>query len=354
MILNRRELLNALEDVKQAGKTAIPILEGVAVTTEDNNLILETSNLEMHIRRRIPLESTESIKTVIPFKPFAEIVKKIPADTIDIKPEESMVVISAGTSKHRINTMDINEFPLFPEIESEPFSIDADVLGGLIKRTTHACSKNDVRPFLTGVFLHTTDNRMIAVATDSFRLAASSVEMACPQIGVILPTASLNKIAQLNGTIECQITENQALFRNENTTVTTRLIEGQFPNYERIIPTEHKTSIFISRNAFIGAVERASILSDDKQDGGVVLELDKEFTVTSESTTGKAKEVVAFSGDALPFTIRCKHRFLLEALKAVDDEGVVFHFSDSLAPMVVEPDGSNEWLQLIMPINMNQ
>ena len=95
MILNRRELLNALEDVKQAGKTAIPILEGVAVTTEDNNLILETSNLEMHIRRRIPLESTESIKTVIPFKPFAEIVKKIPADTIDIKAEESMVVISS-------------------------------------------------------------------------------------------------------------------------------------------------------------------------------------------------------------------------------------------------------------------
>ncbi|WP_100489490.1 DNA polymerase III subunit beta [Sporolactobacillus pectinivorans] len=353
-------------------KTTIPILTGIKLTAGADGLTLTGSNSDISIKSYIPsIEDDKENVTVdtagsiiLPSRLFSELVRKLPDDNIFIEVDTRLIAkITSGRSEFTLNGLDPDEYPNLPVInEKDVFSIKKDLLKDVVRQTVYAVSLSETRPVLTGVKWTLQGGELECVATDSHRLAQRSVPVENGNTGetreMVIPGTSLNELSKIlddddDKMVDIVMTSNQILFKSSNVQFYSRLLDGNYPDTSRLIPSESKTEMTLSTRDLYHAIERASLLAKEERNNVVKLRAEgDEVEISSQSLElGRVFEMLhaeKFEGDALRISFSAK--FMMDALGKIDAENVKIYFIGPMRPIIIRPVGDDDILMLILPI----
>ena len=373
--INKTLFLQALNTTKRAisSKNAIPILSTIKIDVTPEGIALSGSNGQISIENFISIKdenagllvtSPGSILLEATF--FINVVSSLPDVTLDFKEiEQKQVLLTSGKSEITLKGKDADQYPRIQEIAaSNPLVLETKLLKQLINETAFAASVQESRPILTGVHFVLSDNKELkTVATDSHRMSQKviTLEKNGDNFDVVIPSRSLREFTSVFSddieTVEVFFANNQILFRSEHISFYTRLLEGNYPDTDRLIPTEFNTEATFNVANLRFAMERARLLSNATQNGTVKLEF-KNGVVSSHvhsPEVGRVNEEIdtsAVSGEDL--SISFNPTYLIEALKAIDSEQVVIRFISSVRPFTLVPEGNEPgFIQLITPVRTN-
>lgn len=369
--VNRNLFVDNLNNVMHAisSRAMIPILSGIKLNLTEDELLLTGSDSDISIEIRIPVsedltvESTGAI--VLPARFFSEIIRRLPGKEFSLEVKESFQTqIISENSEFTINGLDANNYPRLPEIPDESsFIISGKTFREIINETQFAVATQESRLVLTGVHFDFGPERIHAVATDSHRLSSRALTLENgPQAktDLIIPGKSLLELARIIGETDPEIKvcpgENQVLFEIGNILFYSRLLEGSYPDTERLIPSESTTSVEFDLAELSSALDRASLLTHAGRNNVVDLTLDTEnqtAKLSGESAEiGNVEEDVAFKKlEGKNLKISFNPDYLRDALRASVTDSVVMEFTQPLRPFTVNPDKDDiDFVQLITPV----
>lgn len=372
-IIQRDRLVQSVQDVMKAvtSRTTIPILTGIKIVASEEGVTLTGSDSDISIESFIPKEDdgNEIVEIrqpgaiVLQARFFSEIVKKLPTDSVEIHVENHLqTVIRSGKSEFNLNGLDAEEYPHLPQIEEENvFKIPTDLLKAMIRQTVFAVSTSETRPILTGVNWRMENGTLTCIATDSHRLALRKAQIetnASENYNVVIPGKSLSELSKIlddnNDLIDIVITENQVLFKAEHLLFFSRLLEGNYPDTSRLIPTDSKTDVVVNTKEFLQAIDRASLLAKEGRNNVVKLStIEGGFVEISSNTPeiGKVVEEVqskSVEGEELKISFSAK--FMMDALKALEGTEIAISFTGAMRPFIIKPLNDDSILQLILPV----
>ena len=372
-IIQRDHLVQSVQDVMKAitSRTTIPILTGIKIVASEEGVTLTGSDSDISIESFIPKE--EDDKEIIEIKQpgsivlqarfFSEMVKKLPSDFVEIEVQNHLqTVIRSGNSEFDLIGLDAEEYPHLPQIEEENvFKIPTDLLKAMIRQTSFAVSTSETRPILTGVNWKVENNELYCIATDSHRLAQrkAKVEMETPaNYNVVIPGKSLNELSKIladnSESIEIVITENQILFKAKHLLFFSRLLEGNYPDTSRLIPSESKTDIVLHTKEFLHAIDRASLLAREGKNNVVKLITLQDQLIEISSNTPEVGKVVeemkGISMDGEELKISFSAKYMMDALRAIEGNEIKITFTGAMRPFVIYPINDDSTLQLILPV----
>jgi DNA polymerase III subunit beta len=372
-IIQRDHLVQSVQDVMKAitSRTTIPILTGIKIVASEEGVTLTGSDSDISIESFIPKE--EDDKEIIEIKQpgsivlqarfFSDMVKKLPSDFVEIEVQNHLqTVIRSGNSEFDLIGLDAEEYPHLPQIEEENvFKIPTDLLKAMIRQTSFAVSTSETRPVLTGVNWKVENNELYCIATDSHRLAQrkAKIEMETPtNYNVVIPGKSLNELSKIladnSESIEIVITENQILFKAKHLLFFSRLLEGNYPDTSRLIPSESKTDIVLHTKEFLHAIDRASLLAREGKNNVVKLMTLQDQLIEISSNTPEVGKVVeemkGISVDGEELKISFSAKYMMDALRAIEGNEIKITFTGAMRPFVLYPINDDSTLQLILPV----
>ena len=373
--INKNLFLQALNTTKRAisHKNAIPILSTVKIDVSNEGITLIGSNGQISIENFISIKnenagllinSLGSILLEANF--FINVVSSMPDVTLDFKEiEQKQVVLTSGKSEITLKGKDADQYPRIQEVPTtNPLLLETKLLKNLINETAFAASLQESRPILTGVHFVLTDHKHLkTVATDSHRLSQKKItlEKNGDNFDVVIPSRSLREFTAVFSdeieTVEVFFANHQILFRSENISFYTRLLEGNYPDTDRLIPTDFSTVVTFEISSLRATMERSRLLSNATQNGTVKLEITGGVVSAHVNSpeVGRVNEeidVENVSGEDL--TISFNPTYLIEALKAVDSEKVTISFISAVRPFTLIPSEKEEdFIQLITPVRTN-
>lgn len=368
MICDKDKILKAINSVTKAvaSKTTMPILEGILIQTNDNNVKLTTYDLEIGIEYIIEANVEEQGATVVNAIMFSEIIRKLPDTEIKIYiNEQNLLVIECEGSLYKLATMNPNEFPELPQISIEnSIELEQNALKEMIRKTLFAVSNEENRPIFTGCLFEVLDNKLNLVAVDGFRLAwkGKYLPNKTNNFSAVIPGRTLNEINKILldsfDPIKIGIAKNQALFEMENCKIVTRLLDGEFLNYSSVIPEMWETRIRVNKNNIQNCFERISLISsssiekEKKYPVKVTIEIGKVI-ISCTNQTGDAKEEMYVSTEGKNLEAGFNPKYFLDAFRAIDDEEVFIDFGTSVSPCIIRPvDSAGDYIYMILPIRM--
>lgn len=369
----RDRLLDGLNDVMKAisQKVAIPILTGVKIEVNEKGLTMTGSDSDITICTFIPAEDngeqvikvTEKGSIVLQAKVFSEIARKLPTNEVTIEVVNGLQThIQSGKSEFHLIGSDADEYPVLPDVKDDYlFSLPSDLMKSIIRETVFAVSQHETRPILTGVHWEAKDGGLSCVATDSHRLARRLTvpeEMPDLPFSIVIPGKSLqelNKILPDNSeAVDIVIADQQVLFKTKNFLFYSRLLEGNYPDTSRLIPSEYKTSITLNGRNLLQAIDRASLLAREERNNIVRFSADESKVIEISSNSpevGKVEELLEaseLSGEELKISFSAK--YMMDALKAIDGQDVSIHFTGAMRPFILKSVDDDTILQLILPV----
>jgi DNA polymerase III subunit beta len=370
-IINNECFNKAISDVSKAVslKTPFPILSGIKIIANNNGLILVGSNSDIVIEKVIPLtidgvqilEVYNTGSVVISAKYLSEIVKKLP-DKIHFKVnEKQLVTIQSDEIITNLHGFNSEEYPRLPQIdEAKYIRISSIELIEIIKQTAFAASKSESRPVLTGVNMSFKENHLSCVATNSHRLALRELAIESNVNGSFnVPSTSLNELTKLinnePGVIHIFVTDSYMVFKSNNTSLFSRLIEGNYPNISGLLPTNSKTIITLDTQQLLKGIDRACLFSSEWKNNNVHLDIKDGTKIKISSTSseiGKIEEtqnINAIDGET-DLSISLDGSFLIDALKVIKEEEIRLSFGGSMRPVLIEPIDNSSYLHLISPV----
>ena len=366
-ICEREKLLKAINSVVKgvASKTTMPILEGILIQTNDNEIKLTTYDLEIGIEYIIESTVEEQGNTVVNALMFSEIIRKLPDTEISITlNENNLLVIECEGSLYKLATMNPEEFPELPKINIEnSIELDQKMLKSMVRKTIFAVSMEENRPVFTGCLFEIVNNKINVVAVDGFRLAWSSsfLEKQSNDFKAVIPGKTLNEVNKIVTDsfepIKIGVSKNQALFQMENCKIVTRLLDGEFLNYSSVIPKNWETRIRVNRRDLQECFERISLISasiaekEKKYPVKTKIEVGK-ITISCTNQTGDAKEELYLETQGKELEAGFNPKYFLDALKVIDDEEIFIDFGTSVSPSVIRPIENEDYTYMILPIRM--
>ena len=373
--INKNLFLQALNTTKRAisHKNAIPILSTVKIDVTSEGITLIGSNGQISIENFISIKNenaglliTSSGSILLEATFFINVVSSLPDITFDFKEiEQKQIVLTSGKSEITLKGKDADQYPCIQEISvSTPLVLETSVLKKIINETAFAASIQESRPILTGVDFVLTENKNVkTVATDSHRMSQKKIilEENGDNFDVVIPSRSLREFSAVFTddieTVEIYFTNNQLLFRSENISFYTRLLEGNYPDTDRLIPTEFTSVITFDKNNLRYAMERARLLSNATQNGTVKLEIINGVVsahVNSPEVGRVNEEIDTESISGQDLTISFNPTYLIDSLKAIDSEKVTISFISAVRPFTLLPsDDTENFIQLITPVRTN-
>lgn len=373
--INKSFFLHALGATKRAisSKNAIPILSTIKIEVSKTAITLTGSNGQISIENTIPISnqdagllisSTGSILLEATF--FINIVSSLPDVFLEFEElDHHQVLLTSGKSEITLKGKDTDLYPKLQEMTTEnPLVLETKLLKSIIAETTFAASLQESRPILTGVhFVLSNEQEFKAVATDSHRMSQRKItlENQSKDFDVVIPSKSLREFSSVFTDdikkVEVFFSDSQMLFRSEHISFYTRLLEGNYPDTDRLLPTSFETEVVFNTQNLRSAMERAHLISNATQNGTVKLEI-TENTVSAHVNSpevGKVNEeldTITHSGNKL--TISFNPTYLIESLKALKSETVVIRFISPVRPFTLTPgDDSENFIQLITPVRTN-
>ncbi|MBM7867737.1 DNA polymerase III subunit beta [Heliobacterium gestii] len=363
---SRAELLEAVNAVSRAvsSKATTPVLSGIYMEAHDETLRLVATDTELGIEYTIPVRTIRTGSTVVNARIFNEMARRLPEGPITffVNDDNPALKVRYHGSELTLNTMNPQEFPLLPAIlDGDRLTVNQGQFKEMTRLVAFAASTDESRPWFTGVLWDIQPEEIRWVATDTHRLAllsGTAVEMNVNQPRqVILHGKTLSDVARLlpdeEGPLQITLTRSQALLETDRLRVILRIIEGQYPKYQQVIPREHKTRLTIPVKSLAEAVDRASLASIGKE-GSNIIKLSAEgnlLTIRSNSPeVGHIYEEVFVDINGDPIPIAFNFRYLQDVLKVIDTEQVRLDLSGTLAPGLIKPLGDERYLYLIVPV----
>jgi DNA polymerase III subunit beta len=355
------ELVSALGVVSRAvsTRTSVQILSGILVEAQGSELRLAATDMELSLRATAAAQIEGDGAIVLPGKTFADIARLLPAGDVLIehRPAESVVHVTAGSASYTLHTYNPEDFPRLQELEGvQTFIVDRESLLETIHRVARAASRDESRPVLTGILVSFTGGKLVMAATDSYRLAVKETELngTVPELEAIVPSRALQELARIAGTgdtVEVGVHENQVVFATDGVWLTTRRIDGQFPNYRQLLPEQFEHELTLPRLELLEVVRRASVMIQR----ATPLQLrfaEGELTVIARThDVGESQESmpVAFTGETLEIGFNAD--FLRDGLESMDGDDVRVKLISPLRPAVIQGEG-DDFTYLVMPIRL--
>ena len=357
--------LNLLQGIVEK-KSTIPILSNVLIeTVNDSTISLVATDLDVSLQTECAAESGRPGSIVLQARKLFEIVRNLPDAEINFAKEENdWVKIVCASSEFRIVGQSKEHFPSTPKAEKAGVTIPAAVLHGLINRTVFAITQEESRYALNGALLSFGEGRLQMVATDGHRLALAAASLdqvvdGADPLKVIIPKKALIELARLTAgaeeDLELSRDENHLYFEIQNRHLTSRMLAGQFPNYDLVLPKNNDKSISLNVDRITQAIKRAALMADERSHGVKVDLATGKLSITSQSAdVGEAKEVIPldYTGDNL--SIGFNAQYVLDFLGVVGTDEVLFEFKDEQSPALLRPsgDGQSDYKYVVMPMRL--
>ncbi len=344
-------------------KSSMPVLEGILLSAEKGLLTLSSYNLEMGMKKEMYASCEEEGDIVINARLLADILRKLRGIDVEIESDERLVChIRSGEAVFDIMGMEANDFPEMPSLaEGENLNINGEDFCDLVKGTIFAVSQIEgTRPILTGINISVKNGVLQFVAIDGYRLAIRRKNINIENdIEFIVSGKALNEVVKLidenTENIEIKVGKRLILFKISGFSFIARLLEGEFVNYEKIIPADHSQKTTVVCDKMIDSVERVSLLINDSFSTPIRCAFSKDELIISCSTAlGRAKEKMTIDLEGNEFEMGLNSRYLLEALKACETEKIIFKFNGANAGVTITPadEATQEMLYLIMPMRL--
>ena len=361
IVCSRDELAQKLGVVARAVSTrvSVQILSGVLLRAENGRLHLAATDMELSLRSSLEAQVEGEGAVVVPGRLLVDLVRLLPADevTIEHRAEEGVVHLTCGPSSSTLHTYSAEDFPRLPDLDAVgTFTVDREALLDTISRVARSASRDESRPVLTGILVRFEGGRLVMVATDSYRMSVkeTALEGDSPELEAIIPARALSelgRIAQSGETLELGVHENQVVFAADDVWLTTRRIDGQFPNYKQLLPESFEHEVTLPRSELLDAVRRVAVMA--QRNSPLRLRFaEGELTLLAQTQdVGEARESVpvGFSGEALEIGFNAD--FLREGIESVTADEIHLRLISPLRPGLIRADGDDFWY-LIMPIRI--
>jgi DNA polymerase-3 subunit beta len=357
----RDELTRALGIVSRgvSTRTTVQILAGILLQASAGKLELAATDMELSLRTSLEAQVETDGSVVVPGRLLLELARLLPAEEVVLehKLEEAAVEIRSGSATYRLHTYNAEDFPRLPDADAaEQHEVDRETLLETVARVSRSASRDESRPVLTGVLMRFEPGKLVMAATDSYRLSVkeTEVEGAVPELEAIVPARALgelSRIAQAGEQIELGVHENQVVFSTGDALLTTRRIDGQFPNYKQLVPETFDHELSLPREELLDVVRRVAVMA--QRNSPLRLRFaDGELAVSAQTQdVGEARESlpVGFSGE--PLEIGFNAEFLRDGIESVTGDQLRMKLISPLRPAVLQGD-ADDFLYLIMPIRL--
>jgi DNA polymerase III subunit beta len=357
-----KEKLNSLVQTALRGvssRVTMPILSGLLMRAETGRLVVSSTDLEMSIRAESEAEVAESGSTVVSGRLIGDIVKTIPKGDLKIETGDRFLKLISSSGEYRIREMMPEDFPQLPAWEG---ASELKVAGGeflrAVQQTSRASSSDEKRPVLTGTLIEkaTGENVIKMVSTDSYRLSWRDISSQGSIAGwedCIIPTKTLNEVARIAGTVEDDVEmkahEKQVMFKLGDLVVSSRLIEGQFPNYRQLIPKGEKLSVKADREEFSAVIKRALVFGHNMRIG---VYSDHIGVTTETPEVGDSKEEMPAEVEGEGMEIGFNGAYLLDGVSSVETERVEIRMDDPQKPALIKDEESDKFNYILMPVRL--
>jgi DNA polymerase-3 subunit beta len=357
----RDALVRQLSAVSRALSTrsTVQILSGILLDAAEDRLSLAATDMELSLQTSLEASVDDGGRVVIPGRPLVDLARLLPDSEVSIshRPEDGAVEITCGSASYRLHTYGVEDFPRLPDPGGAAlYTIDTAVLVDTAVKVSRSASRDESRPVLTGILVRFEPGRIVMAATDSYRLSVKEtpLEGEAPELEAIVPARALSelaRIAQGGGELQLGVHENQVVFTVDGAVLTTRRIDGQFPNYSQLLPETFEHELAIPRDELLDAVRRVSIMS--QRNSPLRLRFaEGELTISAQTQDlgeGRESMPVPFSGE--PLEIGFNPEFLREGVESVDGDELRLKLISPLRPGLIQAAGDDYWY-LIMPIRL--
>ena len=353
------ELVAKLGVVSRAVSTrgTVQVLSGILLSAEGGVLSLAATDMELSLRTTLDAQVEGEGAVVIPGKLLVDLARLLPESdvTLEYRPSEGVAHVVSGTTSYRLNTYLAEDFPRLPALDAQLHSIDREALLETISRVARSASRDESRPVLTGILVRFEAGKLVMVATDSYRLSVKETELeaTAPELEAIIPARALQELSRLAGgeTIELGVHENHVVFGTGDAWLTTRRIDGQFPNYRQLLPETFEVELTIARAELGDVVRRVAVMA--QRNSPLRLRFaEGELTVSAQTQdVGEAKESLPVSYTGEEFVIGFNAEFLRDGVDSIAGDDVQVKLINPLRPAIlVDPTG--DFTYLIMPIRL--
>jgi DNA polymerase-3 subunit beta len=345
-----------------ARSSSLPVLAGIQLQLTGDTLRLTGTDLELAITIDLDVAGAEDGTVVIPARLLNDIVRSLPAGALTVEGHDDSADIAAGRSQFNLRLIPAEEFPRPAPPAAEPVTIPGKEFAQALRQVVPAASSDDSRPILTGVLLTAEGEGVRLVATDSYRLSLRDLPgTAVLATGhhVLLPSRALGELARLLGSgqatdeVALRLGERDASFEVGRARLTTRLIEGEFPNYAGLIPRSHPNRLYVSREVLVEAVRRVRLLARESTPVRLVMRSDGLDLMAVTQDVGQAHESLDARYEGNELTVAFNPDYLLDGLEATPDDEVVLHTLDGRNPAVLRGRNNDEFLYLLMPVRVS-
>lgn len=362
LTVTQENLSRALQTVSRvaSSKTSLPILGNILLRTDENRLLLAATNLEIAVTEHIGGSVKQPGSFTVPARLMSDFISSLPASNVDLELQGSTIHVSSGGYSSKINGMQADEFPALPEIEAQyECTLPAKELKRAIQQVVVVASHDDTRPVLTGVYWHTFDGGLYIAGTDGYRLAEKRLAEKADgkEVAAIIPAIALQEVVRVMTDdieqVKVLLDDNQVRFDIGDVEITSKLIDGNFPDYRQLIPSESEIMVRLPKDDFSRITKVASLFARESG-GGVTIAADSEtgkvsiHSIASQlgENTSEAEAEIKGGGK-----VTLNSRYLIEALSCLDGSPVTFAFSGKLSPCVLSVAKASDYKHIIMPLN---
>ncbi len=365
-ICHQSDLTSAINMVSKAvsSKTTLPILLGIYLETKEGQLRLIGNDLNLSIETFIDATIIEKGNVVIPARLFTELIKKLPHGEIEIDINENNVAtISCMESQYKIVGLPGNEYPELPKIDdNQSILIDKELFSNMIRQTTFAISQDESRPILTGALLEIENGQFNMVAIDGFRMAIKKAFIKTDLVNkAVVPGRTLNEINKLTsqvdskGDLKIAFDDKQVLFVMNQVKIYSRLLAGEFINYQQILPKEHQSLVKVKTDDFLTAIDRSFLMARENKNVAIKLDIkDEVIEISSNSEMGSSTEHVHIALEGQDLEIGFNPKYLIDALKIIDSEEVFLEFNNNVSPCIMKPTDNDFYTYLVLPCRISK
>lgn len=362
----KTDILNkAIQTVQKAiaSKPSTPIFSGIHIIALENSIKLEAMDLNMAISCTAEAEVIDEGEIVVSAKYFSEPVRKFNNTEITITRNdvEKVIYISSATSEFKLLMMNEDDFPKFPVFDGEKFiNIEDTKLKELIQKTIYACSNDEARPLFTGILFDVAEETITCVGTNTHRLAIKTVDQAnSEKMNIIVPSKVLAEIYRnINGDVPMDVQfallNNQLMVVMDNIVIVSRLIEGKFPDYKRVIPANFSVKAKINIKEMANAVDRVSLFSSDGEFSIIKFNINgNKMTLSSSNpVSGTGKEEITCESNAENLNVAFNAQYMVDILKNIDAAEAIMSLNTSLSPVCISPADDESYIYIVTPVRV--
>lgn len=360
--VTQENFVRALQNASRVAnnKTPLPILNNVLLRTDNNILLVASTNLEIASSTYIGAKVSKQGEVTVPARLLTDFISNLPKGSIDLIVKNNQLTIESASYKSTINGASSDEFPELPAIsdsEVVKYNISLDDFKQSVSQTIITASTDATRPILTGVYWHTYENYLYLAATDGYRLSERKLLETKSEINAIIPTTTLQEVLR---TLSDDITEVEVIFSDtevhfklNQTTITSRLIDGSFPDYRQLIPKQSETSLEIKKQDFSRVIKIASLFARESG-GSVTLDVDKDKSILSihsiASELGENTSEANISNVSDNGRVTLNSKYLNDALSVIQGDDIEIKFNGKLSPVILDNVGDSDYVHIVMPL----